>query len=61
MTMAHVRKALAAAFGAASGAIIVAAQDGQLTTADWVTIAVAAIATGYLTWQIPNRPPPGVP
>jgi hypothetical protein len=54
--LAKVRKALVAGLGAAVTAIVAAAQDGSLDTGDWITVALAGVAVGYATWQIPNKP-----
>lgn len=42
------------------GAVIVGLDDNVLTTAEWLTAAVAGITasgiTGVATWAVPNRP-----
>jgi hypothetical protein len=50
-TVARVAKALTAAVGAAGAAAVSAAQDGEITAADWVTVGVA-------TWGVPNASAP---
>lgn len=59
--MSKVRKALVGTLSAATSAIVVAAQDGAITTAEWVTVALAAVAAGYAVWQVPNATPPASP
>jgi hypothetical protein len=54
--MPKYRKALLAAFAAASAAFATAAQDGQVTGVEWGTVAGAAIVAGYAVWRVPNRP-----
>jgi hypothetical protein len=59
--VARVAKALTAAVGAAGAAAVTAAQDGEVTAADWVTILVALVTVGVATWGVPNAsvPPAG--
>lgn len=52
--MAKVRKALMAAATAAGAAVVTAAQDGAVTSAEWVTVAVAAVVAGLAVWRVPN-------
>ena len=59
--MSKVRKAVAGGFAAATAAVVTAAQDGTITSAEWVTVVIAALAAGYTVWQIPNAVPPADP
>jgi hypothetical protein len=38
------------------GAVWVALDDGQVTTQEWVGVAVAALATLGGVWAVPNAP-----
>jgi hypothetical protein len=55
--MAKIRKALIAALAGASAAAVAAAQDGQITATEWLTILGSAVVAGYAVWRIPNEPP----
>ena len=55
--LATVRKAIAAGVSAGLAAAAVALQDGVITTAEWVTIGVAALAGAGITYQVPNAIP----
>lgn len=52
--LATIRKALVAAVGAASTAVVTAAQDGAVTGAEWLTVAAAAVVAGYAVYRVPN-------
>lgn len=54
--MKQVRKALVAGFAGATTAIVTAAQDGAITGAEWLTVAVAAAAAGYAVYKVRNAP-----
>ncbi len=56
MNVATIRKALAAAVAAAGTAVVTAAQDGTVTTAEWLTVLGAAVVAGYGVYRIPNAP-----
>ena len=55
MKLATIRKALAGAVAAGLAAAVTAFPDG-FTTAEYVTIAVAAAVAGLAVFQIPNKP-----
>jgi hypothetical protein len=50
-------KAIIAALGAGLTAFTAAQVAGKVTTAGWVTIAVATVTTGLTVFVVPNRPP----
>lgn len=54
--MSRVRKAVAGGFTAATAAIVTAAQDGTITAAEWLTVALAAVAGGWAVYRVPNAP-----
>jgi hypothetical protein len=56
----QVAKAISAAVLALGAALSVAIQDGGVTTAEWINIAVATVVAGVGVWAIPNRAPAGV-
>ena len=53
----HYAKAIIAALGAGLTAFTAAQVAGKVTTAGWVTIAVATITTGLTVFAVPNKPP----
>lgn len=52
--LATIRKALVAAVGAASAAVVPAAQDGVVTGAEWLTVIAATLVAGYAVYRVPN-------
>lgn len=56
-SLARVAKAATAALATASSTTVVAAQDGQVTAAEWLTIGIATVAAALATWRIPNAAP----
>ena len=42
--------------GQRQAGIVTAAQDGAITGAEWLTVAVAAAAAGYAVYRVPNAP-----
>lgn len=48
-------KAIIAALGAGLTAFTAAQVAGKVTTAGWVTIAVATITTGLTVYAVPNK------
>jgi hypothetical protein len=52
-------KAVVAALTAASAAAVTAAQDGQVTALEWVTIAGAAVVAGAAVYRVRNVPAGG--
>jgi hypothetical protein len=55
MKLATIRKALAGGVAAGLAAAVTAVPDG-FTTAEYVTIVVAALVAGLAVFQIPNKP-----
>lgn len=55
--LATARKSVMAGVSAGLAAAAVALQDGVITTAEWVTIGVAALAGAGITYQVPNAIP----
>lgn len=51
---ARIAKAIIGGLGAAVAAYGVAVQDGQVTGAEWATIAIAAVGAGIAVWATPN-------
>lgn len=55
--MSKIRKCLAAGITAGVAAIAQAVNThGEVTSSDWLIVAIAVIGAGYVTWQIPNAP-----
>lgn len=50
-------KSIAAALGAAGIAVQAALTDGEITTAEWLTIGIAVL-TALGVYQVENRPAP---
>ncbi|WP_406168858.1 hypothetical protein [Streptomyces sp. NBC_00996] len=57
MKISKVWKAVVAAAAAGSAAAATAVQDGTVTTAETVTIALAVLGAYGVTWKVPNREP----
>lgn len=57
----RIAKAIAASAAAAATAYGVAVQDGQVTGAEWATLAVAAVLAGIAVWATPNAEKPAEP
>lgn len=53
----HIAKAIIGGLTAGAAAYGVAVQDGQVTGAEWATIAIAAIVAGVSVWATPNAAP----
>jgi len=50
-------KAVTAGLAAGATAFATAIQDNDVTGAEWVTVAVAAVLAGIAVWSVPNRAP----
>jgi hypothetical protein len=61
MNMIHwiktIAKAIAAGATAFGAAFAVAANDGFITSGEWVTIAVATLVAIAAVWAVPNADP----
>lgn len=55
--MREYAKALWGALVAGLGALSTAITDGSVTTAEWVTIASAAVIALGVIWGVPNKSP----
>ena len=53
----RVAKAISAGVLAFGAAFSVAIQDVNVTTAEWVNIAIAAVLAGIAVWAVPNKAP----
>ncbi len=53
-----VAKAISAGVLAFASALSVAVQDNDVTTAEWVNVAVATVLAAVAVWAVPNRPDP---
>ena len=61
MKISKVWKAIVAGLAAGTAAAATAVQDGQVTTAEAVTIVLSVLGAYGVTWTVPNRPsPPGI-
>ncbi|MEU9208564.1 hypothetical protein AB0D27_11560 [Streptomyces sp. NPDC048415] len=56
MKVARYWKAVAAAVVAGAGSTATAVQDGTVTMAEGVTIALAVLGALGFTWAVPNKP-----
>jgi hypothetical protein len=59
--LAKIRKALTAALGAGLAAFVTARSDLTVTTEEWVGIVALLVATGVVTWLVPNKQEPAAP
>jgi hypothetical protein len=57
MTISKMWKAVVAGLAAGAAAAATAVQDGTVTAADGVTIALAVLGALGVTWAVPNRQP----
>ncbi|MGW9029119.1 hypothetical protein ACWGQ5_34320 [Streptomyces sp. NPDC055722] len=55
MKVSKVWKAVAAGVAAGAAAAATAVQDGTVTAAEGVTIALAVLGAYGVTWRVPNR------
>ncbi|MGW0993543.1 hypothetical protein [Streptomyces sp. NPDC002520] len=55
MKISKVWKAVAGGLAAGSAAAATAVQDGTVTTAEGITIALAVLGAYAVTWAVPNR------
>lgn len=57
MNLKRISKAIAGAFSGGLAALVTAAQGGEITSNEWITIALAFIGAGYVVWQAPANAP----
>jgi hypothetical protein len=57
MKISKMWKAVVGGLAAGSAAAVTAVQDGTITTAEGVTIALAVLGALGITWAVPNRAP----
>jgi hypothetical protein len=57
MHLSKYAKAIVAAFVAAAASLGTAAQDGIITSQEWIVIVAAGIAALGVTWAVPNKTP----
>ncbi|MEU6490400.1 hypothetical protein ABZ890_08400 [Streptomyces sp. NPDC046984] len=58
MKISKMWKAVVGGLAAGAAAAATAVQDGQLTTGEGVTIALAVLGAWGVTWAVPNRQAP---
>ncbi|MCC9154919.1 hypothetical protein LZP81_30730 [Streptomyces parvulus] len=59
MHVSSIAKSIVAALAAGATAAVTAVADSQFTTGDGVTIVLAVLAAGGITWAVPNKPSSG--